>query len=158
VIVAPGQRWQEALERALLALWVGGLWAVGLLAAPALFQMLDSRSLAGDVAGHLFSRIHLFGLVAAAVLVFLALARDGARWLRGWRAWILLAMIAVTAAFELALSPAIAELRADAATRIAGSAAHARFRVLHGTASAAYLLNCLLGLVMVVAGLAGRRA
>ena len=34
-------------ERIMLTLWVGSLWAVGLMVAPTLFTQLDDRALAG---------------------------------------------------------------------------------------------------------------
>jgi hypothetical protein len=136
----------------LLALWVGGTWAIGLLVAPALFHLLDSRSLAGDIAGALFTRIHLVAVVAAILLAVLGVMCEGLRWLRGWRAWALFAVVAVAAVFELALAPAIADLRSTQAIHVAGSDAHARFRLLHGASAALYLFNGVLGMVLVVAG------
>jgi len=140
----------------LLALWVGGTWTIGLLVAPALFQLLDSRVLAGDVAGVLFTRIHVVAVVAALLLVVLGVMREGPIWLRGWRAWALLATVVVVAVFELVLSPAISELRSSQAMHVAGSDAYARFRLLHGTSAALYLLNGVIGLVLVAAGVTRR--
>ena len=40
-----------SLERLLLALWVGGMLMVGYVVTPVLFSSLDTRLLAGAVAG-----------------------------------------------------------------------------------------------------------
>ena len=47
----------EALYFILIALWVGGMWAIGYMAAPVLFASLGDRQLAGMVAGKLFALI-----------------------------------------------------------------------------------------------------
>ena len=44
-------------ERVLLTLWVGGLWAIGYMVAPALFATLEDRALAGNLAGLMFEII-----------------------------------------------------------------------------------------------------
>ncbi len=41
----------DAIERALIALWVGGMWIGGYLVAPLLFNLLENRQLAGTVGG-----------------------------------------------------------------------------------------------------------
>ena len=41
----------EALWFVAITLWVGGLWAIGYIAAPVLFSSLGDRQLAGVVAG-----------------------------------------------------------------------------------------------------------
>ena len=55
-------------ERILLTLWVGGLWAIGYIAAPTLFAMLDDRKLAGALAGQMFHIISYIGLVCGTLL------------------------------------------------------------------------------------------
>ena len=56
----------EALWFIAITLWVGGLWAIGYIAVPALFSSLGGRQLAGMVAGKLFSLIGWVGLGSAA--------------------------------------------------------------------------------------------
>ncbi|MCH2219440.1 MAG: DUF4149 domain-containing protein [Dechloromonas sp.] len=45
------RRLAEALYLITIALWVGGLWAIGYIVAPVLFSSLGDRQLAGMVAG-----------------------------------------------------------------------------------------------------------
>ena len=47
-----------------VTLWVGGLWAIGYLAAPVLFSALSDKMLAGMLAGRMFSLIEYIGGVA----------------------------------------------------------------------------------------------
>lgn len=141
-------------ERVLLTLWVGGLWAVGYLAAPTLFHVLDDRRLAGTIAGELFSAMSYIGLVAGAILLIGALYAAGRRWRTHWRIWILTAMLLLVAFGEFALRPEMAALRDTGL--VEGTEAALRFARLHGVSSTLFLLNSLLGLVLVVFGVAPR--
>ncbi|HEY9151095.1 MAG TPA: DUF4149 domain-containing protein, partial [Gammaproteobacteria bacterium] len=54
-------------ERILLTLWVGGLWAIGFIAAPILFAVLEDRTLAGTLAGEMFRALAWLGLVCGSL-------------------------------------------------------------------------------------------
>ncbi len=101
-----------AVERTLIALWVGGMWIGGYLVAPLLFNLLENRPLAGTVAGAMVSVIDRVGLVCGLALVGLALWRAGHRWLRQWRAWMLGAMLALIVVGEFVLLPLIQNMHA----------------------------------------------
>ena len=137
----------EVLYRALLTLWVGGLWAIGYLVAPTLFSSLGDRQLAGMVAGKLFALIGWAGLgCAACLLMFLAW-----RWRRAvfgrTACWLILGMAGLTAVGLFGIQPLMAQLKADAWPRdVMESALRDRFAVWHGVSSALYLLQSLLGL------------
>jgi len=136
------------LENFLLTLWIGGIWAIGYMAVPLLFKLLDDRKLAGSVAGEMFMVIGLIGLVCSALLLAMQIARVG--W-RQWRAWCLLGMFIVIAVSLFALQPSMADLKAQGL--IEGSETAKQFGILHGISSVLYLVNSLCGLLLVVAGL-----
>jgi hypothetical protein len=144
----------ESIERVILTAWVGGLWAIGYLAAPVLFKVLDDRRLAGELAGHMFKIIAIVGLICGVVLVATAVARHGTTWLRVWRAWLLLLMIALVAAGIFVLQPMIQEVKALGLAE--GSEQMRRFGMLHGVSSVLYLITSVCGLVLVAVGLAPR--
>ena len=48
------RRFADALYSIAITLWVGGLWAIGYLAAPTLFAELSDRALARQLAGAMF--------------------------------------------------------------------------------------------------------
>lgn len=144
-------RLAEALYSILIALWVGGMFAVGYFVAPVLFAQLADRSLAGNLAGTLFTLIALFGMACAAYLLLYLLFR------RGWRAfqcsvfWIVLAMLGLTLAGHFGIQPVIAQLKADALPRqVMESALRDRFAAWHGVSSIVYLIQTLFGLWLVV--------
>lgn len=128
----------------LLTLWVGGLWAIGYMVAPALFATLDDRALAGSLAGVMFEIIAYVGLLCGVLLLLFNQLRNAGR-RRNWRALVLLAMLLCVAVGEFVLGPVIAGLRAD---DLADSTQFAR---LHGVAASVYLLTSLLGLSLVIA-------
>ena len=132
-------------ERILLTLWVGGLWAVGYMVAPALFASLDDRALAGSLAGVMFAIVAYVGLLCGGLLLLFNQLRNSRRRFN-WRALVLVAMLLLTAVGQFYLAPLIADLRAQ------GLADSVQFGRLHGAAAAGYLLTSLLGLALVIAG------
>lgn len=136
----------ESVHKILLTAWVGGLWAIGYIAAPTLFAMLDDRQLAGMLAGEMFHIINWLGLVCGVALILIALKRYG----RNWQFWVLVVMLLVVANNEFVLQPMMAQLKAQGL--VEGSEARSRFGMLHGVASILYLLISLSGLALVAVG------
>lgn len=142
--------WINAGERLLLTLWVGSLWAIGYLAAPTLFAVLDDRSLAGSLAGHMFRAVGIITIFVCVILLLVTALRDGVRALRRWRAIVLWTAAGITALSLLVLQPAIHDLRAQGFAP--GSEQAAQFGKMHGLSSALYLVVSVLGLALVIAG------
>lgn len=139
----------STLDRLLTTLWVGALWAIGYLAVPLLFAHLDDRLLAGALAGRMFTALSYVGLVAGLVLLVTIVLRRGADWRRSRLAMVALMLVMVVIG-EFVIQPIMADLKLQGLA--AGSAEAARFAVWHGIASMIYLINSLLGLVVVVLG------
>ena len=132
-----------AIERILLTLWAGSLWAAGFLVAPTLFALLDDRALAGTIAGNLFTKVGYIGLVCGSGLLLLQwLLKRGA----GWRLWALVTMLALVVIIQFGLTPMLAELR------VQGLSGSARFGQLHALTGGLYLLTSMLAMALVAAG------
>ena len=145
------RRFADALDSIALTLWVGGLWTIGYVVAPTIFSALADRQLAGMLAGKLFALIGWVGLVCAAYLLLSMLFRLGGRALRRWGFWLLLVMLALTAASQFGLQPWLAQLKAEALPReVMESVLHDRFATWHGISTILYLVQSLLGLLLVV--------
>jgi hypothetical protein len=145
------RRLSEALYLIAIALWVGGLWAIGYLAAPVLFASLGDRQLAGMVAGKLFALIGWIGLGCAAYLIVFALFRSGSGFFRSAIFWLVLLMGLLTAASQFGIQPLMAQLKADALPReVMESVLRDRFAAWHGISSILYLVQSVLGLWLVV--------
>ena len=130
-------------ERILLTLWVGSLWAIGYIAAPALFAKLEDRALAGTLAAAMFEIVAYVGMVCAVLLLLSNQVRNPGRRLN-WRAVVLLVMFLLVVAGQFVVAPMIAEMR------MAETSASPAFAWLHGVASFAYLITSLLGFALVV--------
>ncbi|CBW74373.1 unnamed protein product [Mycetohabitans rhizoxinica HKI 454] len=142
----------QRLFRLLAMLWVGSLVSIGYVAAPTLFASLD-RASAGTVAASLFHTQAMIGVVAGIVLLGFAHAfvKRGDRTYRAAR-WVIVAMLVCVLVGYFALQPFMNELRVaaqHAGTDVGHSVYAARFGALHVASSALYLVQSLLGLVLV---------
>lgn len=144
-------RFWSALYSLCITAWVGGLLAVGYLAAPILFAQLSDRMLAGSLAGAMFSAIAWVGIACGVYLLLFVMA------LRGWRAvkssvfWIVMLMLGLTLAGHFGVQPILAQLKSDALPRqVMESALRDRFAAWHGVSSVLYLVLSLLGVALVV--------
>jgi hypothetical protein len=120
--------------------------------APALFAVLPSRSLAGEVVGHLLPGIFYSGMIVAALVVVTQFRARGAWSWRGREAAAVV-MIAACAIAQLIIAPRIARLRAEIAGPLeilpADDARRVAFGRLHG-ASVAWLGLAMLAAAVIV--------
>jgi len=145
------RRLSEALYLAAITLWVGGMWAIGYIAAPVLFSTLGDRQLAGAVAGRLFALIGWIGLASAAYLMIFMTARRGVHVFRNAGFWLVFLMVLLVAASQFGIQPLMAQLKAAALPReVMESVMRDRFAAWHGISSILYLVQSLLGLWLVV--------
>ena len=141
------RRFSEALYLIAITLWVGGLWAIGYIAAPVLFANLGDRQLAGLVAGKLFALVGWVGLGCAAYLLLFVLMRSGTGFFKSAVFWLVLLMGLLTVVSQFGIQPLMAQLKADALPReVMESVLRDRFAAWHGISSILYLLQSLLGL------------
>jgi hypothetical protein len=158
VTSASGAPRLERLFRLIATVWCGSQWAIGYIVAPTLFAVLESRTMAGTVAGRLFHSQAWLSLVCGVLLVWLATAliarsadAGAARSYRGLR-WLAVAMMVCVLVSWFGLQPFMADLRAQAeaaGVEIGQSAFASRFGMLHGISSGIYLLQSLLGIAFI---------
>jgi putative copper export protein len=153
------RRLADALYSIVIALWVGGLWAVGYLAAPILFAELPgSRTLAGNLAGQMFAAISWVGMCCAAYLLLYLLFTGGLSTLKSLVFWLVLAMLGLTLAGYFGIQPILAHLKAEAWPReVMQSAVKDRFATWHGVSSIVYLVASLLGAALAIVQERGKR-
>lgn len=145
------RRLASALYSIAVAVWVGGLLAIGYLAAPVLFSQLADRALGGTVAGVLFSVMAWVGLACGTYLILFMLVGKGARAVRSGVFWIVLLMLALNVAGHFGVQPILAQLKADALPRqVMESALRDRFGTWHGVSSVLYLVQSLFGIALVI--------
>jgi uncharacterized membrane protein YeaQ/YmgE (transglycosylase-associated protein family) len=131
--------------------WVGGMWTAGYIAAPVLFQSLPDKVLAGMLAGKLFSVTAWMGMVCAVFLLIYFFATRGRQWLRQGLFWVTGLMLLSTLLGQFGLQPLLAELKAQALPLYVMDSPYAdRFRLWHGVSSIVYLIQSLLGAVLLL--------
>lgn len=138
--------------RLLTVVWVGSLLTIGYAVAPVLFTSLD-RTTAGAVAAQLFRIEGVLGAVCGILLLGLAnvVIRRGGNAYRRLR-WLVAGMLVCVLVGYFALQPFMNAMRiaaVEAGTDVGHSAYAARFGMLHGVSSLFYLIESLLGLVLV---------
>jgi len=143
-------RWPDKLALIVVTLWAGTLWAIGGLAAPTLFRVIPTSFLAGLVAGKMFTLVAYVGMGSGAYLLIHRFARFGMTTFKQGFFWIVLGMLLLTLAGHFGIQPVIANIKAEAGADVMNSVFADRFRTWHGIASIAYLLECLLGIALVL--------
>ncbi|MBI5936335.1 MAG: DUF4149 domain-containing protein [Betaproteobacteria bacterium] len=140
----------DLLANWLLALWVGGTWAIGYLAAPVLFSALGDKMLAGHLAGEMFKWMAVFGVAAAIYLLIFRFNRFGSDAFKQGFFWLVLLMLLITLAGRFGIQPILEQLKGQALPQdVMHSLVRDRFQTWHGVSSVLYLIQSVLGLVLV---------
>jgi len=144
-------RFAQSLYTIAITLWVGGQWAIGYMVAPTLFAKLGDRSLAGNMAGQLFAIISWVGIGCAAYLMVYLFFSKGAAALKSSVFWLVLIMLLITLAGHFGVQPILAQLKLEALPReVMDSLLRDRFATWHGISSVLYLLQSVLGVMLVL--------
>jgi hypothetical protein len=132
-------------------LWVGGIWVVGYLAVPVLFQSLPDRQLAGLLAGKMFSVMAYVGIGCAVYLLANQIQRFGRNVWKHKTFILIMAMLILLLAGHFVFQPMMAALKVQAFPfDVMQSGLASQFKLMHGLASILYLIQSLLGLVLVI--------
>lgn len=142
--------WLDKFGLIIITFWVGALWTTG-ATAYVLFNSLQDSQLAGQLAGKLFNYVSYFGLFSAFFLLIDRLLGYGAVALKQSYFWAVLFMLLLVLAGHFGIQPILAQLKADALpSDVMQSVFANRFKTWHGVASIAYVMECLLGFVLVL--------
>jgi uncharacterized membrane protein len=140
----------DGLAGTMLVLWIGGMWAIGYVAAPVLFASLDDKQQAGMLAGNLFEPMAWIGIAAAVYLLIHRVAIDGVAALKTLFFWIVVLMLLLTLAGHFGIQPIMQSLKDQAMPHAVMQSVFAdRFGRWHGVSSILYLIQSALGLLLV---------
>lgn len=140
----------DGLAGTMLVLWIGGMWAIGYVAAPVLFASLADKQLAGTLAGNLFEMMAWIGIAAGAYLLIHRIAIDRVAALKTLFFWVVLLMLLLTLAGHFGIQPIMQSLKDQAMPYAVMQSVFAdRFARWHGIASILYLIQSMLGLLLV---------
>ena len=138
------------LNLIVITLWVGALWTTG-LSAYVLFDSLQDKQLAGSLAGKLFTVVSYIGMASGFYLLIQRLLDYGTSALKQSFFWAVFVMLLLVLAGHFGIQPILVQLKADAMPAdVMHSIFAERFGKWHGVASVAYLVECLLGFVLVL--------
>ena len=144
-----------------LVIWIGGILALGAIAAPSIFDVLagqpdGGRLLAGALFGEILRRFHLVSYGAGALLLGSLLLRrvlGPAPRRFAWRAGIAAVMLSATAYSGLVVAARIARIQAEIgvapSSLAAGDARRIEFGRLHGVSTGLQLIPILGGLMLM---------
>lgn len=135
----------------LAALWAGSVWAVSYLAAPSAFAALDSTG-AGNVVAIMLTRSAWLAIALAVLLALLtARASDLDARRRRWLYGLVGGMLACSLVVYLGLQPMMAAIREAAGPAgVRASPQWGTFAALHGASQVLYLIESILGALLVV--------
>jgi hypothetical protein len=144
-----------------LVIWVGGLLALGAIAAPSIFDVLatqpdQGRMLAGALFGEILRRFHLVTYAAGALLLATLILRrvlgPGPRAV-GWRAGLATLMLAASGYSGVVVASRIAQLQREIGVAPSslpeGDARRVEFGRLHGLSTGLELVPLLGGLALI---------
>ena len=134
------------------ALWAGSLWTVGYLVAPILSSTLPDRKMFGNIAADVFrGEAWLTVACALAMFVLVMLATDlDAKRKRSLNI-IVGSMLACTVIGYFGMQPVMAMLRESAGAQgVMDSDLRMKFGIVHGVAALIYLVQSVLGVVLVL--------
>lgn len=145
------KRWSDKIALIVTTFWVGSLWAIGFIAVQVLFNVLaHDKQMAGMLAGRMFTVVSYVGIASATYLIVYRLLQAGLSAFKQGFFWAVLVMLLLTLAGQFGIQPILAGLKAEALPAdVMQSVFASRFKAWHGVASVAYLIECLLGLVLV---------
>lgn len=140
----------DGLAGAMLVLWIGGMWAIGYVAAPVLFASLDDKQLAGILAGNLFEMMAWIGIAAGSYLLIYRIALDGVAALKNLFFWLVVLMLVLIMVGLFGIQPILQGLKDQAMPLAVMQSVFAdRFARWHGISSILYLIQSALGLLLV---------
>ncbi len=141
----------DSLHWIAVTLWIGALWAIGYIAAPLLFFTLEDRALAVTLTGKMFAVVAYIGMGCGTYLLLFRLIRQGVLSFRQSFFWIVMVMLLLTLLGHFGAQPILDVVKNWTLPRaVMESILQDRFAAWHGVYSALYVVQSVLGLVLVV--------
>ena len=140
----------EKLSIIITSLWVGGLWSM-LMVTTILFNKIPSSYIAGAIANDMFAFMNLFGMFSSGFLMIYGFKKINLLFLRSVIFWVLLVMLFLILISYFGINPIIDNFNDSSVSKeIIESVFADRYSTWHGIASAAFLVECVLGILLVL--------
>ena len=134
----------------LIALWVGSLWWM-IVVANVIFDKVPTSYLAGLIAGQLFEYLSYFSLIVLTFVMFRLLKGEGWRVLKNSLFWISLLILFIVLMNLFGIKPFLETLKIQALPKEVMESIFAdRFSLWHGLSRIAYLIHSLLATFLML--------
>jgi hypothetical protein len=134
----------------LIALWVGSLWWM-IVVAKVIFDKVPTSYLAGLIAGQLFEYLSYFSLVVLTFVMFRLFKGEGWRVVKNSLFWISLFILFIVLINLFGIKPFLEALKIQALPKEVMESIFAdRFSLWHGISSIAYLIHSLLATFLML--------
>jgi hypothetical protein len=140
----------EKLSVIITSLWVGGLWSM-LMVTTILFNKVPSSYIAGAIANDMFAFMNLFGMFSSGFLIIYGFKKINLLFLKSVVFWVLLLMLFLILISYFGINPIIDNFNDSSVSKeIMESVFADRYSTWHGVASAAFLFECVLGILLLL--------
>jgi len=134
----------------LIALWVGSLWWM-IVVANVIFDKVPTSYLAGLIAGQLFEYLSYFSLAVLTFVMFRLFKGEGWRVVKNSLFWISLFILFIVLMNLFGIKPFLEALKIQALPKEVMESIFAdRFSLWHGISSIAYLIHSLLATFLML--------
>ena len=132
------------------SLWVGGLWSM-LMVTTVLFNKVPSSYIAGAIANDMFAFMNLFGMFSSGFLLIFGFRKENLSFIRTITFWLLIIMLSITIISYFGINPILENFRDNSISKeIIESVFVNRYSTWHGIASTAFLIECFLGIFLIL--------
>ena len=140
----------EKLSIIITSLWVGGLWSM-LMVTTILFNKIPSSYIAGAIANDMFAFMNLYGMFSSGFLIIYGFKKNNLLFFRSVIFWLLLLMLFLILISYFGINPIIDNFNDSSVSKeIIESVFISRSGTWHGIASAAFLIECVLGIFLIL--------
>jgi hypothetical protein len=140
----------QKLSIIISSLWVGGLWSM-LMVTTILFNKLPSSYIAGAIVNDMFAFMNLFGMASSSFLLVYGFRKENLFFIKSVTFWILILMLGLTLISYFGINPILENFRDNSVSKeIIESVFVNRYSTWHGIASTAFLIECFLGIFLVL--------
>ena len=133
-----------------ISIWVGGLWSM-LMVTYSIFNIIPSSYIAGEIVSNLFFYINLFGIFTLVLTIGYGFHQEAIKYFKRMQAWLALILLLIICISFFGINPILEALKVEAFPKEVMESVFAdRFSAWHGIASIAYLIQCFLGIILLL--------
>jgi hypothetical protein len=131
------------------SLWVGGIWAM-LMVTIIVFNKMPTY-MADYIVEDMFTFMNLFGIFSSSYLLFYGFKKENLLFLKSITFWLIILMLSLILISYFGINPILENFRESSISKeIIESVFADRYSTWYGIASAAFLIECFLGIFLVL--------